>query len=171
METTDESKWTDSPPPPGICTDRELPTHPWGGRLFSLCRYACQSDIREFQIAYTTLYYKALPDTRALSLGHITRGSWEYDPEVADFLICLVSEVPVLGVSRLSLQLPSPLIRTVTLLACSLWNQGFFTTNTICCPDSQRTSSLSTWPPRCPLVDTLGVCHWPRTGRGRTSLG
>lgn len=38
--------------------------------------------------------------------------------------------------------------------AVSQTPQGFFTTSTTCCPDSQSPLSLSTWPPHCPLVDT-----------------
>lgn len=69
-------------------------------------------------------------------------------------------EVPVLGLSILLslafLQQPSSLLHAGYFCGLqSLQPQGFFTTSTTCCPTSQRPPALSTWPPGCPLADTL----------------
>lgn len=72
-------------------------------------------------------------------------------------LICLVKRG---SCSSLSIPL-SPALLQQPLSHCyfcgwqALRLQGFFTTSTTCCPDSQRPPSLSTWPPLCPLVDIL----------------
>lgn len=75
-------------------------------------------------------------------------------PLNGSFSLTLVKEAPVPGLSISFPSFPTAAhlpAGTVT----SVRPQGFFTTSPTCCPDSQRPPSRPTWPPRCPLVDTL----------------